>query len=200
MLVVYLWRNRERYQIASMTWLKAWGKRGHGVFPLIATMLRQWRLRAVGAKIGVPAFISPCKLNGSASKLIIGAGSFVGRAELHLHETIIIGENAVLNDGVSIFTASHEVSSPEFATTKRPVRIGAYAWLASGAMILPGVCIGRGAVVGAGAVVTHDVPDYGIVVGNPAKLLEKLRAKELCYVPAFLASPLRAWVGSRSKL
>ncbi len=49
------------------------------------------------------------------------------------------------------------------------VRYGAS--LGAGSIILPGVVIGRFALVGAGAVVTRDVPDHGIVVGNPARLV-----------------------------
>jgi carbonic anhydrase/acetyltransferase-like protein (isoleucine patch superfamily) len=50
------------------------------------------------------------------------------------------------------------------------VRIGNDVWLGSDAMIMSGVTIGDGAVVGAGAVVTKDVPPYGVVVGNPARV------------------------------
>ena len=44
----------------------------------------------------------------------------------------------------------------------------------AGATILPGVCIGRHAIVGAGSVVTKDVPDYAVAVGNPAKVIKML--------------------------
>lgn len=46
--------------------------------------------------------------------------------------------------------------------------------LGAGATILPGVCIGRHAIVGAGSVVTKDVPDYAVAVGNPAKVIKML--------------------------
>ena len=49
-----------------------------------------------------------------------------------------------------------------------PVVIEENVWIASHAIILPGVTIGEGAVVGAGAVVAHDVPPWTIVAGNPA--------------------------------
>ena len=186
--------------MGSKAWIKAWTKRGVGLGSLIGVLSRLYRLRAGGAKIGMPVFISPCKLNGSASRLSIGAGTFVGRVELHLHESITIGKNAILNDGVTIFTASHDLNSPEFVTTKRPVSIGNYAWVASGAIILPGVCIGEGAVVGAGAVVAKNVPDRGIVVGNPSRILLKQRTAKFDYVPAFLVSSVRAWVGERNGL
>ena len=46
-----------------------------------------------------------------------------------------------------------------------------------GATILPGVCVGRHAVVGACAVVTKDVPDYAVAVGNPARVVKMLDKK-----------------------
>ncbi len=56
---------------------------------------------------------------------------------------------------------------------KEFVRIGNDVWIGHGAIILPQVTVGDGAIIGAGAVVTKDVEDYGIAVGNPAKVLRK---------------------------
>ena len=52
-----------------------------------------------------------------------------------------------------------------------PVKIGSGAAVGAGAILLPGVTVGVWAMVGAGAVVTRDVPDYGLVIGNPARLI-----------------------------
>ena len=56
-----------------------------------------------------------------------------------------------------------------------PIRICDKAWIGMNAIILKGVTIGEGAVVGAGAVVTHDVPAWIVVAGNPACEVKKLQ-------------------------
>jgi len=48
------------------------------------------------------------------------------------------------------------------------------AWIGAGATIMPGICIGKHAIVGAASVVTHDVPNYSVVVGNPARVIKTL--------------------------
>ena len=61
---------------------------------------------------------------------------------------------------------------PKSDDDDRPVRIGDGSWLGHGAVVLPGVTIGRHAVVGAGAVVHRDVPDHGIAAGVPARVVK----------------------------
>jgi acetyltransferase-like isoleucine patch superfamily enzyme len=63
------------------------------------------------------------------------------------------------------------------SSSKGPVIIGNDVWVGAGAIILSGVKIGDGAIVGAGSVVTHDVPPYCIVAGNPARIV-RLRFSE----------------------
>ena len=53
------------------------------------------------------------------------------------------------------------------------IEIGNKVWIATGAMILPGVKIGDGAIVAAGAVVTKDVPERCMVAGIPAKVIKE---------------------------
>ena len=66
-----------------------------------------------------------------------------------------------------------ERDEAEFFAWRRgfQVTIGHDVWIGHGAIVLPGRTIGTGAVVGAGSVATKDVPDYAIVVGNPARVI-----------------------------
>ena len=54
-----------------------------------------------------------------------------------------------------------------------PVSIGHDVWVGFGAIILPGVTVGTGAIIGAGAIVTKDVGDYCVAVGNPARVIRQ---------------------------
>jgi acetyltransferase-like isoleucine patch superfamily enzyme len=200
-LLSYLCTNRERPRFGSARWWKVWAKRIRTFPRLIQSIFRQSILQSRGARIEAPVFLAPCTINGAVQNLAIGKYSFIGRVTLHLHDTISIGAHVIINDGATLFTASHDISDPFFSLVRRPIVIKDNAWIASGAMVLPGVTIGFGSVVGAGAVVTRDVPDLQIAVGNPARILSRLRPSLFHYRPACLAAAFQAWVGSpRSNL
>ncbi|MCC3317611.1 CatB-related O-acetyltransferase [Nocardia africana] len=107
-------------------------------------------------------------------------------------EKLIIGRFCALATGVRFIMngANHRMDGP--STFPFPTMGGAWSrhvdllmelpnrgdtvvgndvWIGYGATVMPGVRIGHGAIVGAGSVVTSDVPDYGIVGGNPARLI-----------------------------
>lgn len=65
------------------------------------------------------------------------------------------------------------------STTKGGIIIEDEVWIGAEALILSGVTIGKGAVVAAGAIVTHDVPPYSIVGGNPAKIIRYRFSEEI---------------------
>lgn len=190
----YLWTNRAKFPFGSKSFIKAWVKRLLTTKEILKRNQRRNALVKKGAFIHETAEIGEVKVNGNKKNLSVGAFSFIGKVELALHEKIIVKEKVCINDGVILLTASHDVQDPEWKHVKASIYIDDFAWICTNAIILPGVNIGKGAVVGAGAVVTKDVGDYEIVVGNPAKVIEKKRAKILNYNPCeFLAGNL-AWL------
>jgi len=94
-------------------------------------------------------------------------------------EYIEIEDEASIGPGVIIM--AHSSASPFHQRMKiygegpKKVKVGRGAWVASGAIILPGVTIGEGAVVTAGSVVNRDVPPYTLVAGHPARAIAKLK-------------------------
>lgn len=86
---------------------------------------------------------------------------------------ITIEDDAWIAANAQLITNNHDMYDRAVLVCK-PALIERGAWIGAGATILPGVCVGTYAVVGAGAVVTKDVPDYAVVVGNPARIVKTL--------------------------
>ncbi|PJK34029.1 dTDP-6-deoxy-3,4-keto-hexulose isomerase [Pseudomonas sp. S10E 269] len=85
-------------------------------------------------------------------------------AGTRIEDEVFIGPNATFTNDISPRSKQYPERF-EGITVRQGASIGANA------TILPGVVIGRYAMVGAGAVVTKDVPEYAVVVGNPAKVI-----------------------------
>ncbi|NFS65681.1 sugar O-acetyltransferase [Clostridium botulinum] len=87
---------------------------------------------------------------------------------------VTIGKDVLIGPNVNIFTAGHplspsqRISGLEYAHS---IEIGDGAWIGGGTTINPGVKIGRNAVIGSGSVVTKDIPDNAVAVGNPCRVI-----------------------------
>ena len=92
-----------------------------------------------------------------------------------------IGDNCFLAPNVSIYTAGH----PIYPTTRntqyeygKAITIGDNVWIGGNSIICPGVKIGSNVVIGAGSVVTKDIPDWCVAVGNPCKVKRYITEKD----------------------
>jgi acetyltransferase-like isoleucine patch superfamily enzyme len=89
-----------------------------------------------------------------------------------LEDGVFVGPHVIFtNDKLprAVTPDGHLKTDDDWVVGRILVRHGAA--VGAGAIILPGVTVGRWALVGAGALVTRDVPDHGIVIGNPARLV-----------------------------
>lgn len=118
--------------------------------------------------------------NASFSEQIsIGDNSGIG-INADIRGKCIIGENVLMGPNCTIYSQNHNFSDCSIPIIKQgmsqiePVTIGDDVWIGKNVTILPGVNIGSHSIIGACAVVTKDIPEWAIAVGNPA-IIKKYR-------------------------
>ncbi len=112
---------------------------------------------------------------GKNAILEIGDDCRINGPTISANNRVIIGNHCRIAPHVIIMDDDfHDVNNRQADGKGGEIIIKDYAWVATRAMVLKGVTIGRRAVVASGAVVTKDVPDYAVVGGVPAKILKYL--------------------------
>lgn len=95
-----------------------------------------------------------------------------------------IGDNCQMAPNVSIYTAGHPlhpVSRNSMYEYGISVTIGDNVWIGGNTVIMPGVHIGNNTVIGAGSVVTKDIPDWVVAVGNPCRVIRQITEEDKKY-------------------
>ena len=95
-----------------------------------------------------------------------------------------IGDNCQMAPNVSIYTAGHPlhpVSRNSMYEYGISVTIGDNVWIGGNTVIMPGVHIGSNTVIGAGSVVTKDIPDWVVAVGNPCRVIRQITEEDKKY-------------------
>lgn len=94
--------------------------------------------------------------------------------EIIIKDGCLFGANVFITDNFHGDNSLNQLNIPPIKRTlhiKGSVRIGANVWVGRNVCIMPGVKIGDGVVIGANAVVTHDIPDYSVAIGVPARII-----------------------------
>jgi len=137
----------------------------------------KWRvflLRLFGAKIGDGCSISPtCKIWAPWNLEIGSLVCFADDVDCYCVDKITIGSKVTISQRSFICTGSHEIETLHRKLIHHPVSIADHVWVCAEVFIGPGTNIGEGAVVAARSVVVHNVEDWNVVAGNPAKTVRK---------------------------
>lgn len=139
---------------------------------------RQETIRQLFGKIGQSFSINPpfycdygCHIFAGKNLYINYDCTILDCAEVH------IGDNVLVATKVQIYSAYHPTDPATRLTQKElaaPVHIGDNVWIGGGVIICPGVSIGANTTIGAGSVVTKDIPDNVVAVGNPCRVIKSV--------------------------
>ena len=148
---------------------------------------RQALLRRMLAEVGEECWIEPpFHANWGGRHVHFGKGVYANYGLTLVDDThIYVGDYTMFGPHVTVATAGHPIL-PELREKQyqynMPVRIGRNCWIGAGAIILPGVTIGDDTVVGAGSVVTRDLPEGVVAVGNPCRVLRPVGELSLIHI------------------
>lgn len=127
-----------------------------------------------GDNLGEGSMISAPLHGARISSMKIGKHVFIESNLLAMARGgITIEDNAMIAANAQLISNNHDPYDMMTLICK-PVHIKEGAWIGAGASVMPGVTIGRHAIIGAASVVTKDIPDYAVAVGNPARVIKML--------------------------
>ena len=131
---------------------------------------KQEYMRTVFAECGENSYIElPLRANWGGHHLHLGSGVYIN-ANLTLVDDghIYVADRVMFGPNVTITTANHPID-PELRARGLQYNI------------LPGVHIGKNTVIGAGSIVTRDIPDHVVAVGNPCRVMREVSERDRIY-------------------
>ena len=143
-------------------------------------------LKEMFAEIGEGCYIEPpFHANWGGHHVHFGKNVYANFNLTLVDDThIYVGDYTLFGPNVTVATAGHPIL-PELREKayqyNASVRIGRNCWIGAGAIIVPGITIGDNVVVGAGSVVTKDLPDNVVAVGNPCRVLREVNEHDKEY-------------------
>ena len=166
-----------KYQLKRVHIMNQYNKTSATPFGLAK---RKKLIKKMFRSVGENAYIEPpIHANFGGNNVVLG-NNFYANFNLVLVDDglITIGDNVMIGPNVTIATPLHPLNAKKRNSENNqknlPVKIGNNVWIASNAVILPGVTIGDNSVIAAGAVVTKDVPENVLVAGVPARIMKKV--------------------------
>lgn len=154
----------------------------------------QVKLKELIGKMGDNCYVEPPFFCDFGTNITFGDDVYCNTNCIFLDSgKITIGNRVLIGPRVNLFAAGHPIDATvrnHWLGVAKPITIGSDVWIGGGVTVNPGVTIGNNVVIGSGAVVTTDIPDNVVAVGNPCRVLRKItdqdqaewRVKEQAYI------------------
>ena len=143
---------------------------------------REELLREIFAHVGEGCYIEPPLRANWGSHTHLGDHVYANFNLTLVDDThVYIGDYVMIGPNVTISAAGHPVDPDlrrEAMQFNFPVRIEENVWIGAGAILLPGVTVGKNSVIGAGSVVTRDIPENVVAVGAPCRVLREIGERD----------------------
>lgn len=169
-------RNRVGRALWAMVWILLFRPS-----PWFAGGWRRFLLRIFGAKIDPLAVIHSSVRIWAPWNLRMGKSATLSRdVDCYCVSKVTLQDYAIVSQYSYLCTATHEFENPRRPLISSPIMIGSKVWVCADVFIGPGVEIGDGTVVGARSSVFTNLPARCVAVGQPAKAVRQLTAREAC--------------------
>ena len=172
-----------RFRLKRLGWMIAWRLLAAWTPP----PFRRWRnflLRCFGAQIHFTAIIHAKAVIWWPEHLVMERYASLGPGVICYNvDMVTICEYACVSQRAHLCTGSHDIQDSAFPLIRRPIIVGANAWVAAEAFVGPGVVIGEGAVLGARGVTAKALQPWTIYVGNSAKPVGRRRPEAAALKP-----------------
>src|ERR1700691_3404130 len=140
---------------------------------------------SIGDETRIGSFVEIQKNTSVGARCKISSHTFICEGVI-IEDEVFVGHGVMFtNDRYPRATNLDGSPQSEADWSVEPTRVKRTASIGSNATIVSGVTIGEGALVGAGAVVTHNVPDFAIVLGVPARIVGDVRKKKVNPDPTY---------------
>ncbi|ETY73370.1 sugar O-acetyltransferase [Lactiplantibacillus fabifermentans] len=146
---------------------------------------RQQLLGEMFKSIGAGGYIEPPFHTDYGTNTTIGKSFYANYDAIFVDVApITIGDNVFMGPRVGLYTAGHPIDAAIRAEQLEygyPITIGDNVWFGGNVVVNPGVTIGSNVVIGSGSIVTKDIPDNVVAVGNPCRVLREITAADQKY-------------------